>query len=97
MTRSVLRSALLAIGGSMLAGAALLGLFGCSASLALAIPGLLLVGAVLVERRHYKPLGGERPGADWVATGERFIDPETGKLVTVFYRPTTGERRYVGR
>ncbi len=97
MTRSILRPVLLAIGGSMLAGAALLGLFGCSASLALAILGLLLVGAVLIERWHYKPLGAERPGPDWVATGERFIDPESGELVTVFYKPANGERRYVGR
>jgi hypothetical protein len=99
MMQPILRSVLLAIGGLMLAGAALFGLAGCSAgaALATAIPGFVLVGAVLVERWHYKPLGGERLGPDWVATGERFVDPETGKLVTVFYKPTTGERRYVAR
>jgi hypothetical protein len=30
-----------------------------------------------------------------VSTNERFIDPESGKTVTVFYQPFTGERRYV--
>jgi hypothetical protein len=97
MTRPILRPVLLAIGGSMLAGAAVLAHAGCTAGLTLGIPGLLLVGTVLIERWRYKPLGGERPGPDWVATGERFVDPETGKLVTVFYKPATGERCYIGR
>jgi hypothetical protein len=99
MTRQILRPVLLAIGGVVLAIALRLRLAGCPASLALevAFPGLVLVGAVLIERWRYKPLGDERPGPGWIATGERFVDPETGKLVTVFYKPATGERRYVGR
>jgi hypothetical protein len=32
---------------------------------------------------------------DWRATPERFVDPETGRLVTVFFNATTGEGRYV--
>jgi hypothetical protein len=99
MRRQILRRVLLTIGGVILAVAALSGLAGCPAVpvLEIALPGLVLVGAVLVERWRYKPLDGERPGPDWVATGERFVDPETGRLVTVFYRPATGERRYIGR
>ena len=42
-----------------------------------------------------EPVTGGPPGAGWVATKERFVDPESGKLVTVFYQPATGERRYV--
>jgi len=34
-------------------------------------------------------------GAGWEATGERFIDPETGKQVTVYYDPKSGQRQYV--
>ena len=50
---------------------------------------------MLVERWHYQGLTDERPGRNWQATPERFIDPETGRLVTVFFNPATGERRYV--
>jgi membrane protein implicated in regulation of membrane protease activity len=61
----------------------------------LALPGLLLVAAVAVERWRYRAVDRDRPGPDWQATGERFVDPETGKLVTVYDKPATGERRYV--
>lgn len=62
-------------------------------------PMLLIFGAVvfisvLIERSYAlaaaKPLGG-----NWRPTDERFVDPETGKLVTVWYNPDNGERRYV--
>jgi hypothetical protein len=49
----------------------------------------------LIERWRYKPLGEHSPGPDWTATGERFVDPETGKLVAVYFHPASGERRYV--
>ncbi len=52
---------------------------------------------VLCERRGDTPVQSRAPGPDWVETGERFIDPETGKAVAVFHHPRTGERRYVGR
>jgi hypothetical protein len=35
------------------------------------------------------------PGRDWNFTGERFIDPKSGALLEVWYRPKTGERAYV--
>jgi hypothetical protein len=50
---------------------------------------------LVVERWRYKALTSRRPGPDWVPTNERFVDPESGHLVTVFYQPSTGERRYV--
>jgi len=80
-----------------LAGAAALALVGCSLGLALrfAVPGVILLFALVVEHWRYKPLKGRRPGPDWLATDERFVDPESGKLVAVFYKPSTGERRYV--
>jgi hypothetical protein len=62
-------------------------------------PILLIFGAVVlitvwVERTYGAP--AKRPlGANWRATDERFVDPETGKLVTVWFDATTGERRYV--
>ncbi len=50
---------------------------------------------MLIERWRYKPLAGRPPGPDWQRTDERFVDPETGKLVTVYFHPATGERRYI--
>jgi hypothetical protein len=63
--------------------------------LRLAIPGLLLLFGLAIERWRYKPVTTDRLGPDWVSTNERFIDPESGETVTVFYQPATGERRYV--
>jgi hypothetical protein len=93
----LLRAALLAIGGVMLAGAAFGALFGCrlAAVIPLAVWGAILAGGVLVERWRYQGLTDNHPGRDWQATPERFVDPETGRLVTVFFNPATGERRYV--
>jgi hypothetical protein len=61
-------------------------------------PPLIAFGAVLVfvlfERNQYKAIA-DRPPPGWEATGERFIDPETGKPVAVYYDPKSGQRQYV--
>jgi hypothetical protein len=92
----VLRASIAAAGIVLLAVGAVAGAY-CSlaASLRLALPGLLLVGAVVLERWRYKRLREDRPGSNWIATNERFIDPETGRRVTVYFDPASGERRYV--
>lgn len=97
MNRSVLRAGLFAVGSLLSLGAAALALAGCSFDVVLrpAVPGVLLLIALCIERWRYKPLSTRAPGAGWVATDERFVDPQTGRLVTVFYQPATGERRYV--
>jgi hypothetical protein len=56
--------------------------------------GLILVGT-LFERSRYKRLAEQNPGPGWTDTGERFRDPETGTLVSVYSRDHDGERRYV--
>ena len=96
MRRDMLRAALLCIGLGLLAGAAVLAIGGCGPGpvLRLALPGIILAGAVIVERWRYGRLASGRPGPEWIATGERFVDPETGRLVSVYYHPSTGERRY---
>ena len=93
----MLRAALVVIGGIMLAGAAIGALAGwrLPAVLPLAFWGVVLAGGVLIERRRYRLLTDQRPGRDWQATHERFVDPGSGRLVTVFFNPATGERRYV--
>src|SRR5579872_3096928 len=95
----MLRKALLGAGVLMLAGAVVAALRGAPFPLVmwLVVLGLALVGGILLERGRYKPSLPTNPGPDWVATGERFVDPSSGDTVTVFYRPATGERRYVGR
>jgi hypothetical protein len=93
----VLRAALFVVCGILLAATGWSAVAGCTlgATLRLAVPGLVLLFALVVERWRYKPVTGHPPGTDWVPTNERFVDPESGKLVTVFYQPATGERRYV--
>ena len=94
----MLRGAVLAVGILMLlAGAATAG-FGVPAlPLWLLIAGGVITAGTLLERAIYKPLLRERPGAGWVKTAERFIDPDSGKAVDVFYNPTSGERQYVAQ
>lgn len=62
--------------------------------------GLLLVSGIytfglLFERWRYKALERAAPGRTFAATGERFIDPETGEPVRVWYDADSGERRYI--
>jgi hypothetical protein len=93
----VLRIVLLVLGLALIAGALLLclepgprpGVFGMLAG------GVVLTVGMLFERRRYKPALERMPGAGWIATGERFVDPETGRNVTVFHKPATGERQYI--
>jgi hypothetical protein len=93
----VLRGFVLLLGIAALAGAALVWM-SCGPIgpvLPLAIAGLLVVVGVLAERVYYKrPVQG-RPPPPWQATGERFVDPETGRRVQVFHNPDSGQRQYV--
>jgi hypothetical protein len=96
MSGAVLRPALYAVGGVLAAGAVLLAVVGCVAvAFWLAVWAAVLLVGLLIERWRYQRLPSRPPGPEWQMTGERFVDPETGKLVTVYFRPTTGERRYV--
>jgi hypothetical protein len=57
--------------------------------------GALLVLGTVYERFRYKRVEALVPAGNWVRTGERFIDDETGQPVTVYMDPETGERKYV--
>ena len=62
---------------------------------ALILPCLLVAGIVF-ERVHYRGSASvDSPDKDWRPTNERFLDEVTGRPVTVWFNPTTGERRYV--
>ncbi len=55
--------------------------------------GLILLVGTLFERWRYRNANASATG-NWQLTGERFVDPETGRNVEVLYDPDTGERRY---
>jgi hypothetical protein len=57
--------------------------------------GIICTVGILVERHHYKRLREAPPGPGWVLTDERFVDNATGGMVSVYYKPATGERLYV--
>ncbi|MGH7093370.1 MAG: hypothetical protein ACREFB_07545 [Stellaceae bacterium] len=94
-----MRRAVLGAGIALLAAAAVALAAGLPWPIAiwLAVLGLAATLGILYERRGGKPISGDRPGPDWVDTGERFVDPETGKMVSVYHHPRTGQRRYIGR
>ncbi len=62
---------------------------------ALVVWAAILALALAIERFRYKPLQSGKPGPGWERTTERFVDDETGKTVTVWVDPRTGERQYV--
>ena len=94
----MLRGIVLAVGILMLlAGVASAGLGMPGLPLWLLIVGGTITAGTLLERVIYKPLQRERPGAGWVKTAERFIDPDSGQAVDVFYNPASGERQYVAQ
>ena len=92
----MLRSILIAVGVLCIGGGALALATGVwPGAIGPMIFGALLLLGTVWERLYYKPLEKSRPGAGWVATDERFIDEDTGRVVRVWVEPASGERRYV--
>ncbi len=59
----------------------------------LSVDGIVILGGILFERHRYRPPLDRTRGV-WQATGERFMDPTTGRLTDVYFNPDTGERDY---
>ena len=93
----MLRSILLGLGAVALAGALAVFTLGGPLPLViwLAILGGMLTAGILCERARYKLHAARPPGAGWQSTAERFVDPDSGKMLTVYFRPADGERMYV--
>jgi len=83
---ALVAGALVAVGG--------LALLHVSGNPMLLVLGVLMVITAAIEPIYGRPNGVPR-GSGWQPTDERFIDPESGKLVTVWSDRTSGERRYV--
>jgi hypothetical protein len=92
----MLRAVVLALGVlGFLAGLVALAFHAFPPAAVFAFWGALVVIGTIYERYRYKPLEAGRPGGNREPTAERFIDDETGKAVTVYLDPRTGERKYV--
>jgi hypothetical protein len=91
----MLRMAVLVVGAVLLTISLIGVLAGSVAMIPPATIGALFLLAVLVERYIHKPIAEETPGLGWDKTAERFTDPRSGKDVTVYFNPRTGQRRYV--
>jgi hypothetical protein len=62
----------------------------------LGVVGVLCIAGTIFERVRYKPIAPAPPlGPGWLETNERFRDPATDRWVQVYFKPETGERRYV--
>jgi hypothetical protein len=94
----MLRTFLIALGVLLLVGGFAtmhyVPVFGWAAALQFIVSGAFLLFVIFVEARRY---GTRRRAASgtWESTGERFVDPSTGKLTEVRYNPQTGEREYL--
>lgn len=60
---------------------------------------ILVFGVLMIVTVALEPIYGRadgKPANDgWQATDEKFVDPETGRPVSVWFDPQSGERRYV--
>jgi hypothetical protein len=91
----MLRTAVLLFGFGVLAlGAYLCTLDVGHGGIQVLVGGALLVLGTLFERWRYNNRNAASVEGNWQATGERFVDPESGKTMEVLYDPQSGERRY---
>ena len=93
----MLRNFVVALGGALfLTG--VMGLFASvwGPSIVLMVWGAILVAGILYERYAYKKIVDVPPtGKGWTRTNERFVDDKSGRTITVYVKPITGERAYV--
>jgi hypothetical protein len=93
----MLRNIILVLGGAMFASGAMALFYGnYGAAAFLLIWGGLIVFGIVYERYAYKTILDRLPaGTGWTRTPERFVDTKSGRIVTVYVKPITGERAYV--
>ena len=91
----MLRSVVIAIGAAATICGGFALLMGVAPGLVAICWGSVIVLSIVYERVVYKPIEPSSPGPGWTKTTERFIDEDTGQVVTVWLEAATGERKYV--
>jgi hypothetical protein len=88
-----LRAGVLCALGALVAAAIVVALTGHTVSWFFIIEAIIAAGLIVFERSRYR---ANRPATapGFEPTGERFIDPASGRETTVYYNPVTGERDY---
>lgn len=61
------------------------------------VPALALTLGVIYERKPYKAILDAVRAGNWRNSGERFVDPETKRVVAVYINPGNAKRIYVGQ
>jgi hypothetical protein len=90
------RGIILVIGAACLVGAIAAGRAGAPVPAIIWLAGIGIIFAIGGAFEYgASRLSNQRPGPGWIETEERFVDQESGEIVTVFYKPDTGERSYV--
>jgi hypothetical protein len=91
----VLRAAVLILSCLLVAAGAYLCTLGQHAGggIQLLGSGVVILLGTLFERWRYRNKHAATDG-DWQRTGERFVDPQSGKQIEVLYDAASGERRY---
>jgi hypothetical protein len=89
------RTLVIVLGVALASGGVALMLHGPRpAGLYLLVLGVTVLLGTLLERWRYRPVA-PRASAGWKRTDERFLDPTTGRRITVYYDAASGERHYV--
>jgi hypothetical protein len=91
----MLRKVVLALALLVLAAGVLAVVAGAVGAWVCVVWGGIIALGIAHERYRYKPLKQGAPGTGWTKTNERFVDDETGKMVSVYIETATGERQYV--
>lgn len=90
----MLRAVVAAFGVCLLIAGLVLVVLPPHAGWGLLVFGALVVLSLLFEGRYRGQKTAAPEPSAWQPTGEKFIDPGTGRTVEVDYDPETGERNY---
>ena len=91
------RTVLLAVGLVFVVGGVLAALLAhaVGAGIEFIVFGVLVWIGTLFEKLRYGEADTAPSGPEWRKTEESFIDPGTGRAMTVYENTRTGQRRYV--
>ena len=93
----MLRGFVLVLGAALALGGLWTALVGraTGAGIEAMVVGALLVAGTLFEKLRYGESQEAPRGPDWSRSDETFVDPASGRRLTVYENHRTGQRRYV--